>query len=75
MERQRDKAWKIEALGPARSSEPGVPTDYLMTAETEVLLNGKPCKYRDIPASAIIVLMEVTADRKTMLKVHFRVVK
>jgi hypothetical protein len=75
MERQQGQAWKIEALVPARSSEPGIPTDYVMTAETEVLLNGKPCKYSAVPANASIVLMEVAADRKTVLKVHFRIVK
>jgi hypothetical protein len=52
-----------------------MPNDFFVTEETEVLLNGKPCSYAQIPAHASIVFMEVGADKKTVLKVHFRVVK
>ena len=46
--------------------------EYVLTQETEVLLDGKPCKYEDVPATASIVKMEVAADRKTVLRVRFR---
>jgi hypothetical protein len=46
--------------------------EFVLTKETEVLLDGKPCKYEDIPANASILKMEVAADRKTVLRVQFR---
>jgi hypothetical protein len=55
---------------PAAAQAP--PTDFVLTHETEVLLDGKPCRYEEVPAHARIVRMEVAADRKTVLKVHFR---
>jgi hypothetical protein len=50
----------------------GVGSDFVVTERTEVLLNGKPCKYADVPGHATIVRMELAADGKTVLKVHFR---
>jgi hypothetical protein len=46
--------------------------EYVLTAQTEVLLNGKPCRYQEVPASARIVRMEVAEDNKTVLKIYFR---
>jgi hypothetical protein len=43
-----------------------------VTAETEILLDGQSCKYAEIPSQAGIVRMEVAADKKTVLKIHFR---
>jgi hypothetical protein len=47
-------------------------TEYQLTEETEILLNDKPCRYADVPANARTVRMELAADKKTVLKVHFR---
>jgi hypothetical protein len=47
-------------------------SEFVLTHETEVLLNGKPCKYAEIPRHARIVHMEVAEDEKTVLKIHFR---
>jgi hypothetical protein len=49
-------------------------SDYVVTEETEVLLNGKPCRYKDVPDNATILRMELGPDNKTVLKVHFRAV-
>jgi hypothetical protein len=46
--------------------------DYIVTERTAVLLDGKPCRFQDVPAQAVIVGMEVAADKKTVLKVRFR---
>ena len=46
--------------------------EYLVTDRTEILLDGKTCKYAEIPAHATITRMEVAADKKTVLKIHFR---
>jgi hypothetical protein len=47
-------------------------TPFVLTSGTEILLNGKPCSYEEIPGHASIVRMEVAADKKTVLKIHFR---
>lgn len=47
-------------------------SDYEVTDETEVLLNGKPCLYIEVPANATILRMELGPDNKTVLKVEFR---
>ena len=49
--------------------------EFVLTSETEILLNGKPCSYEEIPDHASIVRMDVAADKKTVLKIHFRTQK
>ena len=51
-----------------RETEP----EFVVTNQTEVLLNGKACRYEEVPSQARIVRMEVAADTKTVLKIHFR---
>jgi hypothetical protein len=63
--------------GPAaRAVEPemgqGVRPQFALTEQTAVLLDGKPCRYQDVPANARIVHMEVAEDRTTVLTIHFR---
>jgi hypothetical protein len=53
----------------------GSRSEYAMTERTEVVLNGKPCKYADVPAHARIVKMDVAADKKTVLRIYFRTAK
>ena len=48
------------------------PSDYVVTEDTEVLLNGRPCRYSEVPPNATILNMELAWDNKTVLKVHFR---
>jgi hypothetical protein len=43
-----------------------------VTAETEVRLNDRPCKYEEVPADAHIRLLEVGPDGQTILRVDFR---
>jgi hypothetical protein len=45
--------------------------EYVITARTEIILDGKECKFDDVPDDAEIILMEVAANRKTILKIHF----
>ena len=49
-----------------------MPSEFVVTDRTEILLNGKPCKYEEVPGHASIVKMEVAADKKTVRKIHFR---
>jgi hypothetical protein len=46
--------------------------EFLITARTEVLLDGKACRYELIPGHARIVRLELAADNKTVVKIHFR---
>jgi hypothetical protein len=47
-------------------------SEFVVTEQTEILLNGEPCKYADVPSHASIIKMEVAADKKTVRKIHFR---
>jgi hypothetical protein len=42
-----------------------------ITTQTEILLNGRPCQYNAIPANAVIQLLEVSQDHRTVLRIHF----
>jgi len=50
----------------------GNPSEFVLTEQTEILLNGKPCRYEEVPEGAMILRMEVAPDRKTALKILFR---
>lgn len=52
-----------------------VPTrdEFRLTATTEVLLDGRPCRYEDVPDGATILLLETaTNESKEILTIHFR---
>lgn len=56
------------------SSRPDAKNDeYRITKETEVLLDGRPCRFEQIPKDATIVLLEtVTNESKEISRIHFR---
>jgi hypothetical protein len=43
--------------------------------DTEIKLDGKTCKFEDIPENAEIILVEVAKDKKSILKLHYRTKK
>lgn len=45
--------------------------EYRITSRTEVLMDGRPCCYTDVPKSASIIRMEVDSDNHTILTIHF----
>ncbi len=63
-----DLATQQKGKARASDSQP----DFVLTEESEVLLNGKACLFNDIPKDAEIIYLEVARDRKTVLKIHFR---
>jgi hypothetical protein len=65
------RASKLLARAPEQTAGGGTKSEFVLTDRTEVLLNGKPCKYAEVPAHASIEHMEVAADKKTVLKIHF----
>lgn len=62
-----------QTVAEAHATEPGV--DFVMTADSEVWLDGRPCEYKKVPANAAIVRVEVAPDRKTILRIEFRSAK
>lgn len=47
--------------------------EFRVTEKTEVLLDGRPCRYEKIPDGARIVLLEtVTNESKEISRIHFR---
>jgi hypothetical protein len=69
------RASKLPARPSQQTAGQGSISEFVVTDRTEVLLNGEPCRYEEIPGHASIVRMDVAADRKTVLRVHFRVQK
>jgi hypothetical protein len=55
-----------------QTTAPAAEPEFNVTNETEILLDGRPCSFKDVPADASILKMEVAADRKTAQKIHFR---
>ena len=45
---------------------------FVITDETDVKLDGHACKFQDVPGTASIVVLDVAADKKTILKIHFK---
>ena len=63
------------SLPPGLAQAASVPSprdQYQITDQTEVSLDGRPCRYTDVPGGAGIVKMEVASDGTTVLKIHFR---
>jgi len=60
---------------PAASAGPATASEFSVNKRTEILLDGKPCRYEDVPEQASIQRMEVAPDRKTVLRIHFRTAK
>ena len=48
---------------------------FVITEDTEVKLDGRLCKYEEVPGNAAIILLELAADQKSILKVHFQTKK
>jgi hypothetical protein len=62
----------LAVRAPERPAKMEAIPEVVLTEQTEVLLNGKPCKYADVPGHARVVLLELAEDNKTVLKIHFR---
>ena len=46
--------------------------EYRLTEKTEVLLNGRPCRYEDVPDGATIILLEtVSNEDREIVRLHF----
>jgi hypothetical protein len=54
------------------ASGPSGREEFRLTEDSEILLDGRPCSYKDVPGNVSITHMELGADKKTILKIHFR---
>lgn len=48
------------------------PPEAQITNETEVYLDGRQCRYKDIPTGATITRMVLAPDQRTILRIEFR---
>jgi hypothetical protein len=55
-----------------QTSARGERDEFQLTEDTEVLLDGHPCKYKDVPANVSIIRLELGPDKTTILKIHFK---
>ncbi len=67
-------AGRMEArlLAYALRSDPKDDDGLVIDDDTEILLDGKPCRFEDVPAGAEVVELAVAKDGRTVLKIHFR---
>lgn len=57
---------------PREATEVPPPAEAQIAVETEVLLDGRRCPYKDVPATASIARMELAPDGKTITRIEFR---
>lgn len=62
----------LAKLPPPYTVEVPPPAEAQLTAATEVVLDGKRCEYKDIPATAAVVRMVLAPDGETITRVEFR---
>ena len=60
------------SLRDGQAAGPGREGGLTITDDTEILLDGRACKYEDIPGDAQIILLDVASDQKVIRKIHFR---
>lgn len=58
---------------PVRVTKQMPPSDgaFLLTSMSAVRLNGRLCRFKDVPNEAIITKIEVDADTREILTAHF----
>jgi len=69
---QLGKTPQIATQAGAETVELGKTSEFVLTEQTEILLDGEISRYEQIPAAASIVKMELEADKLTVRKIHFR---
>ena len=70
--KQWNEELKLDSRKPEPKPEAKSEGGLQMTEKTEIKLDGQACRYEDVPRDAQIIHLEVGADRKTVLKVHFQ---
>src|SRR5437588_8886724 len=73
--KERSPFAKPPKSAPEKKADPEADPGLVISDETEVQLDGRACKYEDIPETAEVVLLELAKDQKAVLKIHFRTKK
>jgi hypothetical protein len=55
-----------------RARPPQPKRELVITAETEIKVDGNACRLDQVPAGAEIILLDVTPDRAVIRKIHFQ---
>ena len=76
----RKRSPSVDKLIPIKSvaSLPSAPSkdEFRITPATEVLLDGRPCRYELVPNNAIIILLETESNEsKEIARIHFRTLR
>ena len=65
----------MKSVAPQVSEIPRAPQakrDLMITAETEIQVDGRVCGLDQVPANAEVILLEVGADRSVIRRIHFQ---
>lgn len=65
------KAFKAPSRDATRDKQASPEADFVITATSEVRLNGRSCRFKDVPGNAVITAIQVDADTREVIKVHF----
>ena len=70
--KERSPFDKLPPPAPKAEAAPEQDGGLVISDDTELKLDGKLCKYEDIPECAEVILVELAKDKKSVLKLHFR---
>jgi hypothetical protein len=56
----------------ARRSAASAPSDFVITSASRVELNGRPCRFEEVPDEAVITKIVVQEFTGAVVTVHFR---
>jgi hypothetical protein len=62
---------QAQQLDTRQAVAPTAEEELLLTPESKIYLNGRPCRYEDVPVGATITTAEVADDGKTILAIYF----
>ena len=57
---------------PEMARAPAPKRDLMITAETEIKVDGRVCGLDQVPAGAEIILLDVSTDRSVIRRIHFQ---
>lgn len=61
---------QISTLRPR--STPAQQSPLNLTKDSLVILDGRSCRYEEVPSTAVVTHIELADDEQTILRIHFR---
>lgn len=70
----QDKDLRATVLASFTPEKEEVPTpgEVTLTDDTEVILDGRKCEYKDVPATASIAAIALAKDGRTVIRIEFK---